>query len=387
MTRTCKDCPAAITRYSKGRCVPCEHRHAALTRSKARLDARESAATVTATTDSAVRTLAQLVRVCQIDTSEWMVDRWVANKWNGPDGAGLYQVKAWLVRRHAIAQAKSTVASLLRDAGKRMPRWAGKVVIAKTGYALELAIPDLHLGKLAWSKETGGQDYDSEIAERVYQDAVAALLARTDGIRFERIVLPIGNDFFNSDTKAGTTTSGTPLDNDSRWHKTFERGRRLLVKVVDRLRTIAPVEVFCIPGNHDALSSFTVAAVLEAWYRNTPDVTVHNAPMLRKYWRWGRSLVMWTHGHKGKKANYPLLMATERPRDFGATTFREVHTGHTHETKTIETHGIRVRTSPALCPPDAWHSENHFVGQQQAAEAYVWHKEHGLVMVAFYTVA
>ena len=48
--------------------------------------------------------------------------------------------------------------------------------------------------------------------------------------------------------------------------------------------------------------------------------------------------------------------------------------------------GVRVRVSPALCPPDAWHAEHGFTALR-AAEAYVWHTTDGLVAAAFHHVA
>ena len=48
--------------------------------------------------------------------------------------------------------------------------------------------------------------------------------------------------------------------------------------------------------------------------------------------------------------------------------------------------GVRVRVSPALCPADSWHSENHFVGNLRSAEALVWSRDEGNVAVATYTV-
>ena len=65
-------------------------------------------------TDRRVKTLADLIRVCKIDTKVWEVERWVANKWevvianrSKRDGSGkahpLFQVKAWLRRIQPIA--------------------------------------------------------------------------------------------------------------------------------------------------------------------------------------------------------------------------------------------------------------------------------------------
>ncbi len=380
---TCSRCPATITRHStSGMCASCVQRHEGVSERRTTSDERQE---VTKVTPVEVRTLRDLVKVCAIDLDVWTVDRWVANKWQAGE-TPCYQVKAWLVRRTEVVRARAAITAMVKDAGRTMPRWPGKARKSPGDCALELAIPDLHLGKLAWAEETGEADYDAKIAVRLYQDAVEALVQRTSAFRFGKIILPIGNDFFHSDNKAGTTTKGTPLDNDSRYHKMFIEGRRLLTRTIDRLRTVAPVEVVTVPGNHDTLSAFHVGDSLACWYRNTPDVTVQNAPTARKYVRWGQVFILYTHGDKGKRVDYPLLMATERPKDFGATKFREIHTGHLHMTRVDERHGVRTRIISALCPADAWHSELHFVGQQRAAEAYVWSKTEGLLSQATYTV-
>jgi hypothetical protein len=343
-----------------------------------------------------VRTLADLIRVCQVDTAEWVVERWVANKWEmgakAADGTvtttPLYQIKAWLKRNTPVVHARLEIAALIEDAKKQIaPRRAARTKASVGGHMLEIAIPDLHLGKLAWGPETGGAHYDIKIAADLFNQALESLIARTSAFGFDRVVFPVGNDFFHTDTKQNTTTSGTQLDTDSRYHRTFIAGRRLLTEAVERLRAIAPVTVVVVPGNHDTLSAFHVGDSLACLYHNTPDVQVWNDPIQRKYVSYGKTLLMWTHGDKGKRQNYPLLMATERPTEFGAARFREAHVGHTHETRLQEQMGVRVRTSPALCAADAWHSENHLVGNLRSAEALVWSEDEGLVAQAMFTVS
>ena len=251
---------------------------------------------------------------------------------------------------------------------------------------MELAIPDLHIGKLAWAPETGYGSYDNKIAERLFKDALEGLIARTASFAFERVLFVVGNDLLHADTKAGTTTGGTQLDTDTRYHKTFDIARRMITRAIDRLREIAPVKVVVVPGNHDTLSSWHLGDSLECYYHDRPDVIIDNGPNLRKYVHFGKCMLLLTHGDKGKRADYPLVMATEQPKMFGATVHREAHTGHLHQMRVQEHHGVKVRISPALCPPDAWHAENHFVGNQRAAEAFVWHPEDGLVAMAMYTV-
>ena len=384
--RYCREC------FDKRRQAITEQRPD-LPASAASLSVNGDAAEVSRVTPENVRTLADLIRVCEIDTNEWHVERFIANKWEmgskdidgKPQTTPLYQIKAWLKRKTVVIEAREEIARLLAEAKAKMPARPAVKRQATGANMLEIAIPDLHLGKLAWAPETGGANYDSKIASDLFLAALDTLIARTSAFRFERVVMPVGNDFFHSDTKSGTTTAGTPLDTDSRFHKTFVVGRRLLTEAIERLRVLAPVEVLIVPGNHDTMAAFHVGDSLACLYHRTKDVTIQNAPIPRKYVSYGRTLVMFTHGHKGKRQNYPLLMATERPEQFGKARFREAHVGHTHDDRVTESMGVKVRVCPALCPPDAWHSEQHFVGNLRSAEAFVWAREDGLVSTATYT--
>ncbi len=276
--------------------------------------------------------------------------------------------------------------SSLRGTSRRAATSAGELM-------LEVNIPDLHLGKLAWSDETGWPDYDSKIAEETFEEALAVLLERTCSYSFDQILFPLGNDILHSDTKFGTTTAGTQLDTDSRYQKNFSRVRNLSVRSIERLRRIAPTRVVIVSGNHDTLSCWHLGDSLECYYHETEGVSIDNKPCLRKYHQWGKCMLMFAHGDKGRLPDYPLLMAVEQPSMFGSSTHREAHVGHLHTTRTLrprpetdEYHGVRVRILPSLCSPDAWHSEHGFVGNQRSAEAFVWHKEQGLIGTAVYTV-
>jgi hypothetical protein len=355
-------------------------------------------AEVTKTTHERVRTLADLIRVCAIDVEEWEVERWIANKWEmgstdadgDPQTTDLYQIKAWLRRRVALVAARAEIEALKKLALVAFPARPKRQTVTQataSGYLLELSIPDLHVGKLAWSRETGHDDYDHKIARRLHDEAVETLIARTASYRFEEVVLVVGHDLLHCDSKAGTTTRGTPLDMDTRFHKVFGVVRTMIVAAIERCRTIAPkVRVVMVPGNHDTLSVWHLGDSLECFYHATPDVEIDNAPTARKYVEWGLVMLLMCHGDKGKLDKLPLLMATERPDLFGRTRYREAHTGHLHQLRVQEHHGVRVRISPALAAADAWHADNAYVGQQRAAEAFVWSKSEGLVGTAVYTV-
>ncbi len=250
----------------------------------------------------------------------------------------------------------------------------------------EPSIYDLHVGKLAWGNETGWDNYDSRMAEQAHDEALEALIRRSASHPISRVLYVVGNDLLHSDTKAGTTTGGTPLDTDSRYHKVFSIVRKMTVRAIDRLAEIAPVDAVLVPGNHDTLAVWHLGDSLECWYRNAKHVTIENTPRMRKYYQHGRVMLLLTHGNRGKLDQYPLLMATEQRAMWGATHFREAHTGDKHGTKVLEVKGVKVRTLPSLSAADAWHSEFQFVGNSRSAEAFVWDKGEGLIAQAHYTI-
>lgn len=361
----------------------------------ASLSVKGDTAEVGRMTPENVRTLADLVRVCEIDTSEWIVERWIANKWEmgAKDNDGnivttpLYQVKAWLVRNKAVIQARTEIAALIADAKAGMPKLPPMPAVkrAASGLMLEINVADLHVGKLGWGAETGHGNYDSREAEREHDHAVETLLARCQGYTFERILIVLGNDLIHVDGRANATTAGTQQDTDSRYYKLFLSVRRMATRMIDRCRArAAHVDVAMVPGNHDRDSVWHLGDSLACLYEQIPSVTIDNAPTQRKYIEFGKVMLLLTHGHLGKRDDYPLLMATEQPAMFGRTLYREAHTGHLHQTRVQEHHGVRVRILPALSGVDAWHAENGYVGNIRAAEAFVWSKDEGLVSTVYY---
>ncbi len=336
-----------------------------------------------------IQSLDDLIAHFKIDMEVWEVEKFVANAWEmgfkdgtgAPDTQPLYQVKATLRKRTNIEDASKELESL-KSAAKDLALIPDPIIHSpvKTGNLLEISLNDAHFGKLAWSKETLGPDYDTKIAQKLFLESVESLLDRASGYKFDAILFVVGNDLIHSDDTEGRTTKGTYVDCDTRYYKTFEIVRQTITKCIERFRKVAPrVIVKMVQGNHDELSVWHLGDSLTALFGNYPDVEIDNAPTYRKYFQWGKCGLLLTHGDKGKRADFPLLFATERPDIFGGTTFREVHTGHYHQTKTEEFHGVRVRIIPSLSAADQWHSENGFTGQQRVAESYVFNTEQGLI--------
>lgn len=338
-----------------------------------------------------IHTLEQLVEYCEIDLSIWEVKKFVANKWEANAGDGqtmpLFQIKAFLDKKIAAVDARKELEDI-KKLGKTQFLAAPKIrkTTSSSGNMLELDIPDVHFGKLAWGVETGGQNYDTKLAVAVFNRAFDALLDRTSGYTFDEIWLVVGNDILNSDNAEGRTTSGTYVSSDIRYHRTFTVVRNLIIQKIEILRHRAKkVKVIMVPGNHDHLSVWHLGDSLECKFSEYDDVEIDNTPKYYKIKKFGQVMLMYTHGNKGKRKDYPLLMATEEPEIFGGTKFREIHTGHYHTDKVEEQHGVKVRILSALCPADAWHAENGYVGNLRSAEAFIWNQDEGLIGTAIYT--
>ncbi len=248
---------------------------------------------------------------------------------------------------------------------------------------LEISIPDLHIGKMSWDKESG-EDYDIDIACKRFKGAIESFLSRIDPGSIDRILLPLGNDLLNVDNKMNTTTAGTPQSSDSRFGKIFRTVKTLMVETIDRLSAIANVDVLIIPGNHDEATMFTLGELLDAWYKDSSKVKIFNSPKLRKYYEYGRNMLMFTHGDKEKHAELGQIAAHEQPEMWGRTKYREVHLGHLHKSKSIqyttgdEFPGFKIRILPSLCSADAWHYAQGYLSAK-AAKAFIWHKDQGLI--------
>lgn len=254
-----------------------------------------------------------------------------------------------------------------------------------TSNMLQIAVADAHLGKLSWDRETGHESYDTKIADAMYRRAQSTLFERAKGVKIDKVLILLGNDMINSDTAEGTTTRGTQVSNDGRYHKTYYRARTLAIDSIEQARKIAPVYVVILPGNHDRLAMFHIGDALEMYFHGQSDVIIDNAPTSRKYFQYGKVMLMFCHGDREKRGDLAGIMAAEQPAMWGVTKFREAHIGHLHQTRTEEKNGVRVRILPSISPPDAWHSEQGYVGNLRSAEGYIWNAEEGLIGQVFYT--
>ena len=215
--------------------------------------------------------------------------------------------------------------------------------------------------------------------------ALNILVNRSSSFDFEKILFPIGNDFFNSDSLKNETTRGTPMDEHLLWQETIKKGRQLIQIGIEYLTRFAPVHIIVVPGNHDWQRMFMLGEMIEGWFHNNENVTIDNGFKPRKYYKYGKCLIGFTHGNNEKVADLPLIMAQEQSMNWQTTKYREFHIGHLHHKREIkykstqEYKGIVIRYLRSLGGEDTWHNIKGYVGAIQTAESFVWSKDEGLI--------
>jgi hypothetical protein len=355
-------------------------------------------------TDSTIKTIEDLLEACNVDTTEWDVKESTINKWDVSrviDGEVVitenFQVKARLVKFKESQDLKAigeTLGDIIKNYEPPILNIPLKISNTDENNLLEISLFDLHMGKLCWGLETG-ENFNIKIAAQRFISVVTTLLQRASAFKYNRILFPIGNDFFNSDTIWNTTTHGTFQDEDTRYQKTFAAGIKLLVDSINLLKqTGVPIDILIIAGNHDFERSYYLGSVIEAWFNKDPQVTVNNNPSPRKYYRYGKVLLGFTHGSEEKESSLPMLMASdiESKPFWSETIFHEFHAGHIHRKRNVsykvidtrektvnEDLGVTVRYLSSLTGTDAWHNKSGFIGAIKAGDAFVWNDELGLL--------
>ena len=352
-----------------------------------------------------IKTLPELLKITEVDQSLWDVAQYWVNKWDVtavidkmPRTFQNFQVKARLEKKLTVARERA-IGELFKEMIKDYKPPVLKVIPnvrthGKENNLFEVTIFDLHLGKLAWGGETG-ENYDTKIARQRFLTTIATLLKNASGFQYNRILFPIGNDFFNSDTIFNTTTKGTPQDEDLRWQKTFNVGVRLLIDAINLLKQIGvPIDVVNIPGNHDFERSYYMGEYLVAWFNNDPQVKINNGASPRKYYRFGKVLLGLTHGSEEKEGSLPLIMASdiESKPMWSETIYHEFHVGHIHRKRDVkynaildkqkmtdEDLGVTVRYLSSLTGTEEWHHKKGFIGALKAGEGFIWNDETGLI--------
>jgi len=359
---------------------------------------REGADLEYRSTSRTIRTVEDLLEYIEADMARFEVAASEATKWEvasidresgKPVVTVLHRVFVRLRPRGgpAVAELVAAMIAGAAEAGS-IGRPKAKAAKARPGPWQVLVVADPHFAKYAWSKTTGHGDYDIDHADRLVRSAGLGLLEAGDAHRPGRRTIAFLGDLFHYDTPSATTTRGTQLERDGRLERMIETGSSALVALVERSAETAPTDCVIVPGNHDETMTAWFRLLLRTHFAKDRRVTVHNVYTHRQYLEHQGNLLGFAHGDKAR-AKLPSLMTLEAREAWARCRYREIHTGHLHKQaskirRVIDSDGIDtvdgvvVRTAPALCPPDDWHSQEGYIGSRQAMESWFYRPGGGL---------
>jgi hypothetical protein len=241
---------------------------------------------------------------------------------------------------------------------------------------------DAHIDKVCIVDNThtnSSIDYNIEHFKRAF----VALFGKC--LSAEKIIFPIGNDFFNANDEKNTTVKGTPQDSLFDWKDSFSKGVELIRWCVDyMLQAGKPVDLITVYSNHDSTKLFYLSKCIELIYTGNENVNIDLQGVQRKYNIYGANLFGFAHGDKEKTAALPLLMATERRKDWANVSNCFWFLGDKHHEKTfmfkksLDMPSVEVHWLRAVATSDNWHYQSGYIGIPKTAYCYIFDKKNGL---------
>lgn len=247
----------------------------------------------------------------------------------------------------------------------------------EAGEILEVCIPDLHSGLLAWKDETG-EDYNLNIAKERFFSALSDIVHRCSHHSISKILFVTLGDLLHTDNDAQTTTKGTFQQVDGRLTQIFDNTLDMIIDGIRMLAEVAPVEVIYLCGNHDRVLGYTLAKAAQKAFTGNDVVNFDVSPNPQKHRLLGVSLVGWTHGDMPKKNMSGWLQDRAR-REFGLCKYAEIHSGHYHsEIVQTDASGVIIRYMPNLASASSWEHQQGFPNGMKTVVCYRWHPQMGL---------
>lgn len=277
-------------------------------------------------------------------------------------------------RTNALREFAEELADLFRARSPLPP----KPVLLSTSVLTAYKFGDPHFG-MESTVEAGGDNFDLDEADRLTRAAIDRLVAVTPASQ-TCILEVIGDAVHANDSSALTPGHKNPLDVDRRgFGYALKRAARAWVYAILRaLEKHETVIVWFLEGNHDPDAAQAVALMLSFYFENNPRVVIETDRAVFRYHRFGKVLLGAHHGDKVKMGELPLLMAVDRPEDWGQTEYRYIDTGHIHHDVVKEVQGVRVESLRTLAAKDPYHAMKGYRSLRDT-RAVVYHEAYGEV--------
>lgn len=289
-------------------------------------------------------------------------------------------VQSWQKTTQDGAQQLAALRAVVDALKAELPR--AEPVVAAASHNGDLlafyAVSDLHMGALAWHEETGSDDYDLAIAERLIEDWFSAAIAQAPAAK-TAILAQMGDLLHWDGFDSVTPTSRHVLDGDSRFPKMVRAAIRVLRRVIRAmLEKHEQVHVIMADANHDPASGVWLREMFAAFYEDEPRVTVDQSSSTYYAYRHGNVSLFVHHGHRRKINDVDSVFAGRFREMYGSTRYSYAHLGHLHSDELKSTNLMKVERHETLAAPDAYAANGGWLSGR-SAKVIVYHREHGEV--------
>lgn len=236
-------------------------------------------------------------------------------------------------------------------------------------------IGDHHLNALCWSPETGGDDWDTNIAQDVLIKAVDKLVS-VAGDSEVGALINLG-DFLHANTSENKTGKGTPVDVDGRLGRVIRIvGNLFKILITRMLETHKEVWLINVRGNHDPDASLWLNEMMRLYFHDEPRVKVFDNFSKWIHFEWGETLVVLHHGDRVKTQALYEAVTRDYAEEWGRTRYRYLYHGHIHHRTVTELGGLHLESFGVLCPPDSFHSASGY-GSARSMSCVILDKKYG----------
>lgn len=287
--------------------------------------------------------------------------KWIKTKEDGVDTLAL--IKA------AFDELKQDLPRVVPSKG---PEFSNQLLLN------QFTITDLHFGMLAWGEETGGDNYDLQIAEKLLLDWFSAAIAMSPRAKVA-VLAQLGDLMHHDGLEAVTPTSKHVLDADSRLQKIIRVVIRVIRQIISMLlETHEIVHVVMAQGNHDLASSAWLREAFHVIFENEPRVIIDNSPDTYYAYEHGKTSLFYHHGHRRKVQNVDHVFVGKFREMYGRSDHSYGHVGHLHSDEVVESNLMRVERHRTLAAPDAHAGGGGWLSKRDA-KVITYHKEFGEV--------
>lgn len=205
-----------------------------------------------------------------------------------------------------------------------------------------------------------------------YEPVLNEILDLITSRKWDKIVIPFGQDFFHNDSIVkGETTKGTNIEKVD-MIRAVKEGKQFMYSLIDTaIQNANEVKVLYSTGNHDRSTAWMFCQVLLERYG---DIVVDDSLEERKVVTYGKNAIMITHGdsRQATAKNLAHIFPISFANEFANANVREVHAGHLHHEAEADIYGVMVRRLSSGGKLDGWSNKEDFIGAHRRFMLFEW---------------